>query len=82
MKINIKVFALSYASVDSDGNLYVDTIGVYDSFESAKKALNDCVAEDIECGDSKKNWKVVEGKAEYENVFANEQRKEYLIKEL
>lgn len=80
MKINIKVFALSYASV-SDGNLYVDTIGVYDSFESAQKALNDCVAEDIECGDSKKNWKVVERKAEYENVFANE-RKEYLIKEL
>lgn len=80
MKINVKVFALSYASV-SDGNLYVDTIGVYDSFESAKKALNDCVAEDIECGDSKKNWKVVERKAEYENVFANE-RKEYLIKEL
>ncbi len=81
MKINIKVFALSYASVDSDGNLYVDTIGVYDSFESAKKALNDCVAEDIECGCSKKDWKVVERKAEYENVFANE-RKEYLIKEL
>ena len=81
MKINIKVFALSYASVDSDGNLYVDTIGVYDSFESAKKALNDCVAEDIECGDYKKNWKVVERKAEYEDVFANE-RKEYLIKEL
>ena len=81
MKINIKVFALSYASVDSDGNLYVDTIGVYDSFESAKKALNDCVAEDIECGDSKKKWKEVERKAEYENVFANE-RKEYLIKEL
>lgn len=79
MKINIKVFALSYASVDSDGNLYVDTIGVYDSFESAKKALNDCVAEDIECGD--KNWKVLERKAEYEDVFANE-RKEYLIKEL
>ena len=66
MKINIKVFALSYASV-SDGNLYVDTIGVYDSFESAKKALNDCVAEDIECGDYKKNWN---------------ERKEYLIKEL
>ena len=81
MKINIKVFALSYASVDSDGNLYVDTIGVYDSVESAKKALNDCVAEDIECGDSKKNWKVLDRKAEYENVFANE-RKEYLIKEL
>ena len=81
MKINIKVFFFFYASVDSDGNLYVDTIGVYDSFESAKKALNDCVAEDIECGDSKKNWKVLDRKAEYENVFANE-RKEYLIKEL
>ena len=81
MKINIKVFALSYASVDSDGNLYVDTIGVYDSVESAEKALKDCVAEDIECGDYKKNWKVVERKAEYENVFANE-RKQYFIKEL
>lgn len=81
MKINIKVFALSYASVDSDGNLYVDTIGVYDSFESAKKALNDCVAEDIECGDSKKNWKVVERKAEYVDFFSNAQ-KQYFIKEL
>ena len=39
MKINIKVFALSYASVDSDSNLCVDTIGVYDSVESAEKAL-------------------------------------------
>ena len=81
MKINIKVFALSYASVDSDGNLYVDTIGVYDSFESAKKALNDCVSEDIECGDSKKNWKVVERKAEYVDFFSNAQ-KQYFIKEL
>ena len=81
MKINIKVFALSYASVDSDSNLYLNTIGVYDSLESAEKALKDCVAEDIECGDPKENWKVVERKAEYENVFANE-RKEYLIKEL
>lgn len=81
MKINIKVFALSYASVDSDGNLYVDTIGVYDSFESAKKALNDCVAEDIECGDFKKNWKVGERKAEYVDFFSNAQ-KQYFIKEL
>ena len=81
MKINIKVFALSYASVDSDSNLYVNTIGVYDSVESAEKALKDCVAEDIECGDPKEYWKVGERKAEYENVFANE-RKEYLIKEL
>ena len=81
MKINIKVFALSYASVDSDGNLYVDTIGVYGSLESAKKALNDCVAEDIECGDSKKNWKVVERKAEYVDFFSNAQ-KQYFIKEL
>ena len=81
MKINIKVFALSYASVDSDGNLYVDTIGVYDSFESAKKALNDCVAEDIECGDPKKYWKIGERKAEYVDFFSNAQ-KQYFIKEL
>ena len=50
MTINIKVFALSYASVDSDSNLCVDTIGVYDSVESAEKALKDNVTEDIECG--------------------------------
>lgn len=81
MKINIKVFALSYASVDSDGNLYVDTIGVYDSFESAKKALNDSVAEDIECGDPKEYWKVGERKAEYVDFFSNAQ-KQYFIKEL
>ena len=81
MKINIKVFALSYASVDSDGNLYVDTIGVYDSVESAEKALKDCVAEDIECGDPKKYWKIGERKAEYVDFFSNAQ-KQYFIKEL
>lgn len=81
MKINIKVFALSYASV-SDSNLYVNTIGVYDSVESAEKALKDCVAEDIECGgDKKENWKIVERKAEYVDFFSNE-HKQYLIKEL
>ena len=81
MTINIKVFALSYASVDSDSNLCVDTIGVYDSVESAEKALKDCVAEDIECGDPKENWKIEERKAEYVDFFSNE-RKQYLIKEL
>ena len=80
MKINIKVFALSYASVN-DSNLYVNTIGVYDSVESAEKALNDCVAEDIECGDKKENWKIVERKAEYVDFFSNAQ-KQYFIKEL
>lgn len=81
MKININVFALSYASVDSDGNLYVDTIGVYDSVESAEKALKDCVAEDIECGDPKEYWKVGERIAEYVDFFSNAQ-KQYFIKEL
>ena len=81
MKINIKVFALSYASVDSDSNLYVNTIGVYDSVESAEKALKDNVAEDIECGYPKENWKIEERKAEYVDFFSNE-RKQYLIKEL
>ena len=81
MTINIKVFALSYASVDSDSNLCVDTIGVYDSVESAEKALKDCIAEDIECGDQKENWKIVERKAEYVDFFSNE-KKQYLIREL
>ena len=81
MKINIKVFALSYASVDSDSNLYLNTLGVYDSVESAEKALKDCVAEDIECGDQKENWKIVERKAEYVDFFSNE-KKQYLIREL
>ena len=81
MKINIKVFVLSYASVDSDSNLYLNTLGVYDSLESAEKALKDCVAEDIECGDQKENWKIVERKAEYVDFFSNE-KKQYLIREL
>ena len=81
MKINIKVFALSYASVDSDSNLYLNTIGGYDCVERAEKALEDCVAEDIECGDQKENWKIVERKAEYVDFFSNE-HKQYLIREL
>ena len=81
MKINIKVFALSYASVDSDSNLYLNTIGVYDSLESAEKALKDCVAEDIECGDPTENWKIEERKAEYVDFFSNE-HKQYFIKDI
>ena len=81
MKINIKVFALSYASVDSDSNLYLNTIGVYDSVESAEKALKDNVTEDIECGYPKENWKIVERKAEYVDFFSNE-HKQYFIKDI
>ena len=41
MKINIKIWALSYASIDSDDELYVDTIGTFDTYESAEKAMED-----------------------------------------
>ncbi len=79
--MKIKVFALSYASFDSDNGLFVDTLGVSDNYESVAKALKDNVSQDIKDGDPKENWKIEERKAKYCDVLANEY-KEYSIKEL
>ena len=53
MKINITIYALLYASIDSDDELYVDTIGTFDTYESAEKARKDNISQDIEFGEEK-----------------------------
>ena len=53
MDINVKVWVLSYASIDSDDDLFVEAIGVFDSYESAEKSLKWNVSQEIEDGDRK-----------------------------
>lgn len=72
MKININIWALLYASIDSDDELYVDTIGTFDTYESAEKAMKDNISQDIEYGDDKDKWKIDGNKAKYVNDFSNE----------
>lgn len=81
MKINITIYALLYASIDSDDELYVDTIGTFDTYESAEKAMKDNISQDIEYGDDKDKWKIDGNKAKYVNDFSNEY-KAYKIKAL
>lgn len=72
MKININIWALLYASIDSDDELYVDTIGTFDTYESAEKAMKDNISQDIKYGDDKDKWKIDGNKAKYVNDFSNE----------
>ena len=81
MKINITIYALLYASIDSDDELYVDTIGTFDTYESAEKAMKDNISQDIKYGDDKDKWKIDGNKAKYVNDFSNEY-KAYKIKAL
>ena len=81
MKININIWALLYSSIDSDDELYVDTIGTFDTYESAEKAMKDNISQDIKYGDDKDKWKIDGNKAKYVNDFSNEY-KAYKIKAL
>ena len=81
MKINITIYALLYSSIDSDDELYVDTIGTFDTYESAEKAMKDNISQDIKDGDDKDKWKIDGNKAKYVNDFSNEY-KAYKIKAL
>lgn len=81
MKININIWALLYASIDSDDELYVDTIGTFDTYESAEKAMKDNISQDIKYGDDKDKWSIDGNKAKYVNDFSNEY-KAYKIKSL
>lgn len=81
MKININIWELLYASIDSDDELYVDAIGTFDTYESAEKAMKYNISQDIEYGDDKDKWKIDGNKAKYVNDFSNEY-KAYKIKAL
>lgn len=81
MKIKVKVWVLSYASVLSDGELFVDTLGVYDNHDDATSALKDNVRTDINDGDEAELWNIGDDNAEYKDDMSCEY-KAYSIKEL
>ena len=81
MKIKIQLWALSYASIDSDDELYVATIGLYKSKDEAVNAMKDNVSSDIEDGDIEDNWKINDKTADYVDDFSMT-RKSYRINSL
>lgn len=81
MKIKIQLWALSYASIESDDELYTATIGLYDSEEDAFKAMKDNVSSDIKDGDIEDKWKINDKTADYVDDFSNT-RKSYRINSL
>ena len=81
MKIKIQLWALSYASIDGDDELYTETIGLYESSDDAFKAMKDNVSSDIKDGDIEDKWKINDKAAEYVDDFSNT-RKSYRINSL
>ena len=79
--MKIKIWALSYASIDSDDELYTATIGLYDSKDEAVNAMKDNVSSDIEDGDIEDNWKINDNTADYVDDFSMT-RKSYRINSL
>ena len=82
MKINIKIWALSYACINSDGKLYVDVIGVFDTYDSAVKSMKTSVSQDIKDGDDKDKWEIIGNQAIYDNMHFSNEYKIYSIKAL
>lgn len=78
MEIKIQLWALSYASIDSDDDLYVATIGLYKSKDEAVNVMKDNVSSDIEDGDIEDKWKINDMTADYVDDFSNT-RKSYRI---
>ena len=81
MKIKIQLWALSYASIDSDDELYTATIGLYESSDDAFKAMKYNVSSDIKDGDIEDKWKINDKTADYVDDFSNT-RKSYRINSL
>lgn len=81
MEIKIQLWALSYASIDSDDELYVATIGLYKSKDEAVNAMKDNVSSDIKDGDIEDKWKINDKTADYVDDFSNT-RKSYRINSL
>ena len=81
MKIKIQLWALSYASIDSDDELYTATIGLYESSDDAFKAMKDNVSSDIKDGDIEDKWKINDKAADYVDDFSIT-RKSYRINSL
>ena len=81
MKIKIQLWALSYASIDSDDELYTATIGLYKSKDEAVNAMKDNVSSDIEDGDIEDKWKINDKTANYVDDFSMT-RKSYRINSL
>ena len=76
--MKIKIWALSYASIDSDDELYAATIGLYDNKDDAFKAMKDNVSYDIKDGDIEDNWKINGRTSDYVYDFSIT-RKSYRI---
>lgn len=80
MKNEFKIYVLSYASFSAeDGELFTDTLGLYDTEDKAIEAMEQNVQSDIEDGDDEDFWSINGNTADYVDDFANEY-KSYKVK--
>lgn len=79
MYANVKIWSLSYASVSDDDDLYVETVGLYDSLDNAVNAMKDFIATEIRESDDKDSWDIHDLHADYSEVDAPHTRKTLAI---
>lgn len=79
MYTNVKIWSLSYASVSDDDDLYVETVGLYDSLDKAVNAMKDFVANEIRESGNYYSWDIHDLHADYSEVDAPHTRKALVI---
>lgn len=79
MYTNVKIWSLSYASVSDDDDLYIETVGLYDSLDKAVNAMKDFIANEIRESDDYYSWDIHDLHADYSEVDAPHTRKTLVI---
>lgn len=62
-----ELFALLYASMSDEGEIYVTSFGVFKTEEEARKEMHEYVEDDIKDGYNKVDWEVSSDTAVYDD---------------
>ena len=62
-----ELFALLYASMSDEREIYVTSFGVFNTEEKARKEMNEYIEDDIKDGYDKVEWKVSSDTAVYDD---------------
>ena len=61
------LFALLYASISDDNEIYVTSFGVFNTEEEARKEMQEYIEDDIQDGYNKVDWEVSSDTAVYDD---------------
>ena len=62
-----ELFALLYASISDESEIYVTSFGVFNTEEEARKEMQEYIEEDIQDGYNKVDWEVSSDTAVYDD---------------